>query len=50
MLGFGGEDEGAKKRAATVSIIAGFIYGLSWWIFIDGFALESGNDVTRREE
>lgn len=50
MIGsFGGEDDAAKKKAAVVSIVAGFLYGVSWWVFIDAFALNSGDETTKRE-
>ncbi|CAE7456248.1 unnamed protein product [Symbiodinium sp. KB8] len=49
MIGsFGGEDDAAKKKAAVVSIVAGFLYGVSWWVFIDAFALNSGDETTKR--
>lgn len=51
MLGFSDTDVAAeKRRAAIVCVIAGLLYGASWWIYIAGFAdgVRMDNEVTRR--
>mmetsp|Transcript_14679 Transcript_14679/g.51109 ORF Transcript_14679/g.51109 Transcript_14679/m.51109 type:complete len:152 (-) Transcript_14679:125-580(-) len=45
MYGMGGVDDEAVKKARNASLIAGVVFGLAWWIYIDGAASGSGNAV-----